>query len=569
MKPKLCFLICSNLVKEAAAVLESDSFDDAAILSFPACGPSGQVESDCLRKTLRARAGEYSRIELLGGGCIPGLRERLPELRCCHVHSPGQCFYMFANKEIVDAYQRAGAYLLTPGWLRDWRKRTDDWGFDRETARGFFGESARELLLLDTGVDPESDGRLREFGEYVDLPVRVVGVGLDYFRLLLTKLFHTWRLEEDKSTLTAASSDLDRQLADHAMVADLIGGLTGIRTETGVVQSIFELFTALCAPAGLLYVPLFDGEPGDAQSRPALHGGAEGAAGRLTTLDQDYAWADSGDGFVLRLAHLDSTVGVLEVDGLAFPEHREHYLNLALTIGKVCGLAIANARSFEALESSKGALCESEGRLRAILAAMEDQVFVFDEEGRFAFTHSPSRQPSSAHPDEFLGKAHSAMMPAEASELFEKGFERNRQGHSSECEYPVGSGQAQRWFAARLSPLILDGDSIGSVAVVRDITGRKQVELMKSEFVSTVSHELRTPLTAIRGSLGLLAGGAVGEVPEAGGQLLEIAVRSCDRLILLANRILEAAGIAAKTTYCTYFLKWFDVEYMKENINCE
>ena len=38
--------------------------------------------------------------------------------------------------------------------------------------------------------------------------------------------------------------------------------------------------------------------------------------------------------------------------------------------------------------------------------------------------------------------------------------------------------------------------------------------LSKNQFVSTVSHELRTPLTSISGSLGLIAGGALGEIPE-------------------------------------------------------
>ncbi|NNF96018.1 MAG: PAS domain S-box protein, partial [Halobacteria archaeon] len=49
-----------------------------------------------------------------------------------------------------------------------------------------------------------------------------------------------------------------------------------------------------------------------------------------------------------------------------------------------------------------------------------------------------------------------------------------------------------------------DGEILGGVAIMEDITEYKKVERLKSEFVSTVSHELRTPLTAIRGAVGLL-----------------------------------------------------------------
>ncbi len=50
--------------------------------------------------------------------------------------------------------------------------------------------------------------------------------------------------------------------------------------------------------------------------------------------------------------------------------------------------------------------------------------------------------------------------------------------------------------------------------MLHDLRERKKIDRMKSEFISTVSHELRTPLTSINGSLGLLAGGVVGELPH-------------------------------------------------------
>jgi PAS domain S-box-containing protein len=68
---------------------------------------------------------------------------------------------------------------------------------------------------------------------------------------------------------------------------------------------------------------------------------------------------------------------------------------------------------------------------------------------------------------------------------------------------------------------------------------RREVERMKNEFVSVVSHELRTPLTSIRGSLGLLAAGRMGQLSGQAQKMLGIAVSNTDRLVRLVNNILD------------------------------
>ena len=82
-------------------------------------------------------------------------------------------------------------------------------------------------------------------------------------------------------------------------------------------------------------------------------------------------------------------------------------------------------------------------------------------------------------------------------------------------------------------------------AFVQDISQRKEIDRLKTEFVSTVSHELRTPLTAVYGSLRLLAGGVAGQLPAQGRQLLEMSTRSCERLIRLINDVLDVERIAS------------------------
>ncbi|HTK51827.1 MAG TPA: ATP-binding protein [Gemmatimonadaceae bacterium] len=76
-----------------------------------------------------------------------------------------------------------------------------------------------------------------------------------------------------------------------------------------------------------------------------------------------------------------------------------------------------------------------------------------------------------------------------------------------------------------------------------DIRQLKEVERLKTEFVSTVSHELRTPLTAIRGALGLVLAGTTGVVASKTRDLLQIGLQNTERLIRLINDILDVERI--------------------------
>lgn len=73
----------------------------------------------------------------------------------------------------------------------------------------------------------------------------------------------------------------------------------------------------------------------------------------------------------------------------------------------------------------------------------------------------------------------------------------------------------------------------------QQLTERSQLDTLKDEFISTVSHELRTPLTSIRGALGLLSSGVIGDMDAKAQNLLRIAVTNTDRLIRLINDILD------------------------------
>jgi signal transduction histidine kinase/ActR/RegA family two-component response regulator len=89
----------------------------------------------------------------------------------------------------------------------------------------------------------------------------------------------------------------------------------------------------------------------------------------------------------------------------------------------------------------------------------------------------------------------------------------------------------------------IDGKVLGRVATSLDIGKDRELERLKTEFISTISHELRTPLTSIKGALGLIRGGAAGGVSADMRELLEIAMTNTDRLVHVINNILDVVQL--------------------------
>lgn len=101
-------------------------------------------------------------------------------------------------------------------------------------------------------------------------------------------------------------------------------------------------------------------------------------------------------------------------------------------------------------------------------------------------------------------------------------------------------GDKQTWVRVICGAEEVNGKVVELIGAYQDITELKQLEKLKNEFVSTVSHELRTPLTSIYGSLSLLLSGKVIKIEnKTEKNMLEIAERNCERLLLLINDLLD------------------------------
>ncbi|HEY6929865.1 MAG TPA: response regulator, partial [Thermoanaerobaculia bacterium] len=201
-------------------------------------------------------------------------------------------------------------------------------------------------------------------------------------------------------------------------------------------------------------------------------------------------------------------------------------------------LGIDRSRATEGLRAS-------EASTRALIDNMLTGVITTDEKGKIETINPAAIKMFGWSAEELVGQDLTVLLPASVGRD-PRAF--LRLGHVKAL------GRVTEWEARRkngdvfpmelaLSDFRTPDGRKHSAGSVRDISERLEIERVKKEFVSTVSHELRTPLTSIRGSLGLIAGGVAGEIPERARALLDIAYKNTERLSRLVNDILDLEKI--------------------------
>jgi PAS domain S-box-containing protein len=88
-----------------------------------------------------------------------------------------------------------------------------------------------------------------------------------------------------------------------------------------------------------------------------------------------------------------------------------------------------------------------------------------------------------------------------------------------------------------------NGFALGTIYVFDDITREKEIDQMKSDFVSLVSHELRTPLTSIIGFVSFVLDGKAGPINEKQTDSLMRVQRQSKRLAALISDLLDVSRI--------------------------
>ncbi len=174
--------------------------------------------------------------------------------------------------------------------------------------------------------------------------------------------------------------------------------------------------------------------------------------------------------------------------------------------------------------------------LNSIVSTMVDGLIILDSQGGIRSLNPAAERLFDYTTEELVGKHLNQLLPQLPDDTEHHVLTANT-GYRCEINAERKDGFP---FPLELtfSEMSVDGSRMFT-CLVRDISERKAMERMKNEFISTVSHELRTPLTSIQGALGLILGGATGDMPEKSIKLLTIANNNCKRLVRLINDILD------------------------------
>ncbi|MBD3181426.1 PAS domain S-box protein [Candidatus Poribacteria bacterium] len=194
-------------------------------------------------------------------------------------------------------------------------------------------------------------------------------------------------------------------------------------------------------------------------------------------------------------------------------------------------------------KQAEQALKDSEEKLRLFMDSAADSFTLWDSELNLIDLNNASMKyfPEARSKDEVIGISIKGFRPCFEEDICKKFFEVIRTGKTFTTETEVNCPDIGYLFLE--IRVFKVGNGLGMICM--DVTERKEMEKMKSEFVSIVSHELRSPLTAIMNSLTLLSTGDVGELPNIAKRMVEIAHRNSQRLLRLINDMLDIKKIEA------------------------
>jgi two-component system phosphate regulon sensor histidine kinase PhoR len=248
---------------------------------------------------------------------------------------------------------------------------------------------------------------------------------------------------------------------------------------------------------------------------------------RSRELDLDPALAQPLALLAVALRHENRYYGVVWA-GFEQPRmFSDSDVRFVTTLAGQAALAVANAHLYLNVEASRR-------QLEAVLNSTPDPVLVTDHRNRILLTN---RAAAIA-----LGQNVNKSAGLETEKVVKlKSLLALLQGPTTENQSAEIVLADKRTYLATASSVIVEGQQIGRVCIMRDVTHFKELDTMKSEFVATVSHDLRSPLTLMRGYATMLE--MVGELNEQQQGYVKKIISGVENMSRLVSNLLDLGRI--------------------------
>ena len=200
----------------------------------------------------------------------------------------------------------------------------------------------------------------------------------------------------------------------------------------------------------------------------------------------------------------------------------------------------------ELRRSDLGKLLVAQQTTEAAVDSLYDPVIVADSEGRVTRINAAAERLFGARSD-VTGKPildvvrDPRIVQAVGDVLASR---RPVASESAAAVLPWSVDGARRAFRLRSTPMVdADGQLVGAVTLLEDITHLSQVSRLKSEFIASASHELRTPLTSVQMGIHLLLEPSTGPLNERQQRIVQVCRDDTDRLDRLMRELLDLSKI--------------------------
>lgn len=202
-------------------------------------------------------------------------------------------------------------------------------------------------------------------------------------------------------------------------------------------------------------------------------------------------------------------------------------------------------RMAEQLSGQIGLLREQRNEQETILQSMQVGVIAIDESQHILSINRVAQLMLGLTSEEFRGEPLESVMPEGGLLRFAADALVEPTDLSREFELKGATPLHVRAIAGRLRDA--DGEPLGTVIILSDITHVRRLERLRSDFAANVSHELRTPITNIKGYVETLLEEGALDGPQA-AQFLGIIGRNAERLGAIIDDMLALTSLERTNT---------------------